>query len=173
MTTFIVVWRFLGPAGMNVTDVNRELKYGYICSLSINKNVLISFPLPPFPLSFRWTRGQVSERWHVCPKYPSTNGGLGHPPPVSGRNVISNWWGNTSFLEFQFLRGLGGSQGQKQKFSHFVIYICCSPTHGLSKMGSLSSQLPTVAEIWVAEDTLFSRIFDVFFGKIGRNRTSI
>ena len=24
-------------------------------------------------------------------------------------------------------------------------------------MGSLSSQLPTIAEIWVAEDTLFSR----------------
>ena len=36
----------------------------------------------------------------------------------------------------------GGSQGQKQKFSHFV--TCCSPTHGLYKMGSLFSQLPTL-----------------------------
>ena len=43
------------------------------------------------------------------------------------------------------VKGRGGVQGQKIFFSDFV--ICCSPTHGLSKMGSLSSQLPTVAEI--------------------------
>ena len=60
----------------------------------------------------------------------------------------------------RILRRLGGSQGQKPKFSYFV--ICCSPTHGLSKMGS-SSQLLTVAEIWVTKDTSFSRVFDVFY----------
>ena len=42
-------------------------------------------------------------------------------------------------------RGGGVPGSEKNFFSHFV--ICCSPTHGLSKMDSLSSQLPTVAEI--------------------------
>ena len=58
-----------------------------------------------------------------------------------------------------------GVQGQKQNFSPFVIMFCYSSTHGLSKMGSLSSELPTVAEIWVAEDTLFSRVLDIFYKK--------
>ena len=60
-------------------------------------------------------------------------------------------------------RGGGVPGSEKNFFSHFV--ICCSPTHGLSKMGSLSSQLPTVAEICVAEDMSFSRVFDVFYRK--------
>ena len=59
-----------------------------------------------------------------------------------------NMWNGYDFswLRKEYsLKATGGSQGQKNYF--FLFKICWSPTHGLSKMGSLSSQLQTVAEI--------------------------
>ena len=54
-------------------------------------------------------------------------------------------------------RGDGGSLFQKMVSSHF--HICCSPAHPDSKMGSLASQLLTVAEIWFVEVGSFSAVF--------------
>ena len=58
----------------------------------------------------------------------------------------------------------GGSLGQKLFQSYF--HICCSPAHPLSKMGSLASQLFTVAEIWFVEVGSFSAVFVDMYRKI-------
>ena len=62
------------------------------------------------------------------------------------------------------LRGEGG--GYQDKIFFFVFIICCSPGYPRAKMGSLVSQLQTVAEIWLDEDGTFSHDFDLLYRKI-------
>ena len=58
------------------------------------------------------------------------------------------------------LRGKGGVQGQNFRFE-----ICCSPTYLVSKMGSLSSQLNLVAEIWPLQDGTYFVFLTLNIGK--------
>ena len=55
------------------------------------------------------------------------------------------------------VEGRGGVQPQNMKFLSFA--ICCSPSFGVSKMGSFVSQLQAVVEIWRDEVDPFARFF--------------
>ena len=64
-------------------------------------------------------------------------------------------WGTR--LGYTQSRGEGGEPGQFF-FLRFVT-TCCSPGYPRAKMGSLVSQLQTVAEIWRVKEGSLSRVF--------------
>ena len=65
-------------------------------------------------------------------------------------------------------KAIGG--GVNPKILYFLSSdICCSPSYLVFRMGSLSSQLPAVAEIWVAEVGPYAHFFTKMYGKSGKN----